>query len=379
MKVNPSGPSSWEKVVRQIKIWVLVPHLPSDDPNIQYYYDFSQSLAEYTSVFSEWKADWVWQPVTLQDFTQVIDKICASANGRSPFILNLCDGDEINGSPGISVVKYLEEKGASYSGADEFFYHVTTSKATMKKAFDQHGVPTPAWEQILSPDQDITGIFQRLGSPLILKPAVSGGSMGVSVKNVVHNEQQLLDQVNHLYNGYHGWDLTLDGLIAEEFINGPEFTTLIVGSSENPDECILYEPVERNFHHSLPDTEKFLSFDRLWEFYEKESAMPDGGNFYEYALPDKKLIPSIKQITLEAYKAVKGKSYARFDIRMDSKSGKLFVLEANAQCGLSEDENNTSIGAILRVSKKTFSQLIREIIQDALNKRKLEKPAKKTI
>ncbi|MFL5772494.1 MAG: hypothetical protein ACJ75F_05000, partial [Flavisolibacter sp.] len=81
MKVNPSGPSSWEKVVRQIKIWVLVPHLPSDDPNIQYYYDFSQSLAEYTSVFSEWKADWVWQPVTLQDFTQVIDKICASANG----------------------------------------------------------------------------------------------------------------------------------------------------------------------------------------------------------------------------------------------------------------------------------------------------------
>lgn len=379
MKVNPLGPSSWEKVIRQIKIWVLIPHLPSDDPNIQYYYDFSQSHAEYTKVFNEWQANWVWQPVTLVDFREVIDRICASANGKSPFILNLCDGDEVNGSPGISVVKYLEEKGVSHSGADEMFYDITTSKATMKKAFDQYDVATPVWEQILSPSQDVSGIFERLGSPLILKPAVSGGSMGVSVKNVVHNEQQLTEQVKHLYSGYHGWNLTLDGLVAEQFIKGPEFTTLIVGSYEKPDDCIIYEPVERNFHPSLPETEKFLSFDRLWEFYEKESAMPDGGNFYEYALPKEELIPSIKQITLDAYKAVKGKSYARFDIRMDRESGKLFVLEANAQCGLSEDEDNTSIGAILRVSKKSFSQLIREIIQDALNKRKLGKPAKKTI
>jgi len=379
MKVNPLGSSSWEKVIRQIKIWVLIPHLPSDDPNIQYYYDFSQSLAEYTKVFNEWQADWVWQPVTLEDFREVIDRICASANGKSPFILNLCDGDEINGSPGISVVKYLREKGVSFSGADENFYDITTSKATMKKAFDLFDVPTPVWEQILSPSQDVTGIFERLGTPLILKPAVSGGSMGVSVKNVVHNENELSEQVKHLYTGYHGWNLTLDGLVAEQFIKGPEFTTLIVGSYDKPDDCIIYEPVERNFHPSLPETEKFLSFDRLWEFYEKESAMPDGGNFYEYALPDEQLIPSLKQITLDAYIAVKGKSYARFDIRMDRESGKLFVLEANAQCGLSEDEDNTSIGAILRVSKKSFSQLIREIIQDALNKSKLERPAKKTI
>jgi D-alanine-D-alanine ligase len=50
---------------------------------------------------------------------------------------------------------------------------------------------------------------------------------------------------------------------------------------------------------------------------------------------------------------------------MDSKTKKLYVLEVNAQCGLSEDENYTSIGAILRMSNKTFSELVIEIINDA--------------
>jgi hypothetical protein len=34
-------------------------------------------------------------------------------------VFNLCDGDEINGSPGIPVIRYLNEKGLTYTGADE--------------------------------------------------------------------------------------------------------------------------------------------------------------------------------------------------------------------------------------------------------------------
>ena len=58
--------------------------------------------------------------------------------------------------------------------------------------------------------------------------------------------------------------------------------------------------------------------------------------------------------------------YARLDFRLDKKTGKLFVLEINAQCGLSDDENYTSIGAILRMSDKTFTDLIVEVLDDAL-------------
>ncbi len=117
----------------QLKIWLLVPYVHSDDPNIQYYYDFSQSLAEYQKAFDEIKIDWKWQPVTMQNFRGIIDEIAFSANGQLPLVINLCDGDEINGSPGISVVHYLEQKGLCYSGSNADFYQITTSKITMKK------------------------------------------------------------------------------------------------------------------------------------------------------------------------------------------------------------------------------------------------------
>jgi D-alanine-D-alanine ligase len=54
---------------------------------------------------------------------------------------------------------------------------------------------------------------------------------------------------------------------------------------------------------------------------------------------------------------------------MDRESGKLYILEVNAQCGLSEDEDYTSIGAILRLSGCTFAALIVEIIQDAIRRK----------
>ena len=355
--------------IDQLKIWLLVPQVESDDPNIQYYYDFSQGLDEYKKVFDELQVDWKYQPVTVNNFRNVIDKIALSENGKIPFVFNLCDGDEVNHVPGISVIHYLMEKGVLFSGSNADFYNITSSKVTMKKAFEKAEVSTPKWEIVEKKEQSIEGIFERLGSPLIVKPAVSGGgSMGISIKNVVHTEQELRQQIDLMFEGYRDWNLSSGGLVIEQFIKGPEFTTLIVGSSDRPDECIDYQPVERIFHSSLPETDKFLSFDRLWEFYENETAMPGKESFYEYALPYSEIIPSLLQITLEAYKAVKGCGYARLDIRMDTATKKLYVLEVNAQCGLSEDENNTSIGAILRMSGKSFTQLIYEIVKDSLLK-----------
>jgi len=96
--------------------------------------------------------------------------------------------------------------------------------------------------------------------------------------------------------------------------------------------------------------------------------MPENGNFYEYGPAEPKLIPELKQLSLDAYKACSGKGYTRIDIRQDAVSGKLYMLEANAQCGLSEDENYTSIGAILKASKVSFTEVIAEIIKDALRR-----------
>ena len=56
-------------------------------------------------------------------------------------------------------------------------------------------------------------------------------------------------------------------------------------------------------------------------------------------------------------------------VRMDRETGLLYVLEVNAQCGLSEDENYTSIGAILRYAKSPFSQAVKAIIDESIRSR----------
>ena len=354
--------------LHKLKIWVLAPSVITNDANIDYYYDFTQSIAEYKKCFAELNLQWQWQPITMLDYADIIEKIKVDRDSKAllAIVLNLCDGDEVNGTPGISVIKLLEKYNLVYTGADEFFYDITTSKIPMKEAFNNSKIPTAAWEAIHSKENYSKNIFEKLGSPIIVKPSVSGGSMGVGIKNVVENVQDLQLQLNKMFDGYRGWNLASDGIIAEAFITGSEYTVFISGSYNNPNTAKIYTPVERIFHSSLPDNEKFLSFDRLWEIYEDETAMPNEENFYEYATPNATLIDDIKKISWDAYVACKGMGYTRVDVRIDSSTKKLFVLEVNAQCGISEDENYTSIGAILKASNIEFKTLVVEIIEDAL-------------
>jgi len=368
-----SSPLSLPVPANQLFVWVLAPYLESSDDNINYYYDFSQSIDEYTRTFESLGVAWKWQPVTMNDYASVINSIIKEneSDSRTHIVFNICDGDEVNGTPGISVVRLLEAAGLIYTGSDEYFYEITTSKIPMKNAFDQAGVPTPDWEASHSRTQNLKGITEKLGVPLIVKPSVSGGSMGVGIRNVVSSESEMNEQVQQMFDGYRGWQLTSDGIIAESFINGPEYTVLIVGSYDEPETARVYEPVERIFHPSLPDKEKFLSFDRLWEIYEEETEMPEQGNFYEYQVPDAALVEQIKKISWDAYVATKGTGYTRADVRMDKDSKKMYVLEVNAQCGLSEDENYTSIGAILRLSGNSFNDLVVAIIHDAYQRKRV--------
>lgn len=357
-----------KRLLKPYTIWVLAPYLESDDPNIKHYYDFTQSIKEYTKVFEELGVEWKWQPVTMDDYRSVIASIARNSNGKTPLVLNLCDGDEVNGTPGVSVIREMEKQGLIYTGSDIHFYNVTTSKIPMKKAFDKAGVPTANWRVITDKKGSTKGICKRVGIPIIIKPAVSGGSMGVSVKNVVSNEEELVKRVDEIYKGYRGWNLLADGLFAEQFITGPEYTTFITGSADDPGHCMVYEPVKRVFHESLPESEKFLSFDRLWEIYEDETPMPRNENFYEYRPAEPELVPQLKKLSLDAYRSCGGKGYTRIDIRQDAATGKLYMLEVNAQCGLSEDEDYTSIGAILKVSGVSFTEVVTEILKDALRR-----------
>ena len=358
--------------VGHLKVWVLAPALDNPDPNLAYYYDFSQSIEEYTQVFEELDLPWKWQSVSLETVKMIVQEIAQEREQGIyfPVVLNLCDGDEINGAPGLSVIKALDAKQLVYTGANHHFYDITTSKIPMKEAFDLAGVSTPKWVAIRNNKINVEEVITNLGSPVIVKPAVSGGSLGVGIKNVVESPTELKVQLAKMFEGYRGWNLASDGILAESFIEGPEYTVMIVGSHTHPKYAKIYPPIERVFHASLPEKEKFLSFDRLWEIYEEETPMPEEESFYQYQLGDESIKMAIQKISWDAYVAVNGTGYTRVDVRICNKTGIPYVLEVNAQCGISEDENFTSIGAILRYAKQSFSELVVHIINDAFLRRK---------
>jgi D-alanine-D-alanine ligase len=350
----------------QYLVWILAPFLETDDPNLKFYYDYTQSIAEYTKVFGEVGCEWKWQNVTIKDIEKSILRIKNYPTTKKTIVINLCDGDESNAVPGLSVIAELEKHNLIYTGADDFFYEITTSKIPMKQAFDLRKVPTAKWKVIESGEEDYNTIFKEIGKTLIVKPAVSAGSMGLTVKNVVSTQEEFEAIVGEMRNGYRGWKLDTGGIFVEEFVNGREFTTLVVGSSTKPKSLHCYTPIERVFHSSLPEKEQFLSFDRLWETYDNEKPIEAEGFLYNYKKADEELIETLKDISIKAFRSVGGMGYGRLDIRMDKNTGKFYVLEVNAQCGLSEDEDYTSIGAILRFDGKSFTHLIVEILEDAV-------------
>jgi D-alanine-D-alanine ligase len=63
--------------------------------------------------------------------------------------------------------------------------------------------------------------------------------------------------------------------------------------------------------------------------------------------------------------ALSGTGYARVDMRMEARTGTLYVLEVNANCGLSSDAE-TSAGQILRLARVPIHQFIASILEDAL-------------
>lgn len=351
----------------KLLIWAFIPYRTTEDGLYSEYYDYPSTGDDLEKAFAELGIQWKWQPVTFENMHAVVEEVIATASDYIPVVLNYCDGDDINGYPGISLVKLLQAKGINFTGAESTFYDLTTSKIPMKDVLVKAGVNTSPYEVILDP-KNIQGTCQRLGTPLIVKPAISGGSCGISLKSVVHNDEELSVQVQRLLQGQHGLQFTPDSVYAERFITGREFTVLIVGSASQPDQIKIYPALETLFPPSLPEIERFLTFDRYWEVYKEESPPPPGEPFARYQLvTDPKLQQQLCELSWRAYSAVDGTGYGRVDLRMDKVSQQIFVLEVNSNCAVSADDQ-TPVGHILTFSDTSYAQLLTEFITDALSR-----------
>ena len=157
------------------------------------------------------------------------------------------------------------------------------------------------------------------------------------------------------------------GIFAERFIDGPEFTVLVVADAAAPLGARAYPPAQRLFHSALPRHERFLSYDRYWSEYKEESRLPEGEPFYRFGLAPAQLRGRLAELAVKAFVAVGGQGYGRVDVRLEERTDELFVLEVNANCGISGDKE-TSVGEILLQSGIPATRLVSEIFRDAYDR-----------
>jgi len=353
-------------------VWVFIPYCIQGQELISEEYDNPETRQELTDVFAELGLAWKWQPITLENMHGVVEEIAASSSEYTPGVLNFCDGfDEIDGYPGVSVVKVLEAKGIIFTGADAHFFNVGDSKILMKRAFVEVGVATAPYE-VITDINHVQGVCERLGTPLIVKAADSCGCQGLSLQSVVYRDEQIAAQVQQLLQVQHEVQFTLGNIFVERFIKGREFTVLVVGSAQQPNTLKIYPPLEEVFHPALPETERFFTRDLRLGTSSERTPLPPSEPFCSYQLVASDLHQRLCDLGKRAYCAVGGNGYGRVDIRMEEASGELFVLEVNPNCGISSkplfDISNpatTKVGTILHLSSTPFAQLMSEIIAGA--------------
>jgi D-alanine-D-alanine ligase len=235
----------------------------------------------------------------------------------------------------------------------------------MKYMFVNGGVPTACFEEL--PDGRTEGICGRVGTPLLVKPDISAGSYGINLTSKAFTDDELARRRDVLRSGEYARTLAGVRLFAEHFVTGPEFTIFVIGDHRRPAEIRVLTPVERVFNEAIPEPERFLSYDRYWGFYKEEPPPPCGKPFYSYARADSSVAARLAALARHAYCVVRGTGYGRVDVRMERSTGELFVLEVNANCGISDDDQ-TSCGCILRIAGVSFPDLLRMILEEGLTR-----------
>jgi glutathione synthase/RimK-type ligase-like ATP-grasp enzyme len=315
---------------------------------------------------------------TLFDYTVIIQNIVDDNRNTEYVVFQLCDGTEIDGYPGISVVRELERRKIKHTGASSYFYDITTSKSVMKRAFLQYGVSTSPFIDVYN-DESINLAEQMMNYPMIIKPAISYASIGISRDSILYNRcdaaQKIARRIAHI-NGEGQSEY-----IIERFLDGREFTVLVIGSGES---CVAYA-AERAFDRHLHVYERMLSFDAYWAneltaaaaHAARESCVSDSGacaatgsvraheapTLCVYSIiSDTELESRVCDLAMRAYQAVRGTGYGRVDIRSDA-AGTLYVLEVNAQPSFSINDEETSMSNILKIKDINIYTFMQAIIK----------------
>jgi D-alanine-D-alanine ligase len=214
-----------------------------------------------------------------------------------------------------TVQELLEILGIPYTGPGVLACERSWDKVVAKAYFEASGIKTPpaysfsgdAFRDLGAADA-LSAIHERLGFPLVIKPAKQGSALGIGLAQEPGDLPKLLMSAL-------SYD---DRVLIERLVPGRELAVSVMGS-DDPWALPVVEAVTVNR-----------------EFYDFEARYTSGlSELHAPAdLPDE-VAEDAAQVALACYRALGCRGFSRVDMILDDE-GELWVLEVNAIPGMTD-------------------------------------------
>jgi D-alanine-D-alanine ligase len=242
--------------------------------------------------------------------------------------------------------------GIPYTGSDPFTLSLCLDKARTKETLTFHGIPTPRFA-VVEKIEDLRAAAEKLQLPLFVKPLHEGSSKGITDGNFCVDEAQLFSQTEFLLQSYD------QPVLVEEYLPGKEFTCGVLGNGE---QATVLPLVGMNFDTLPEGALPIYSFDAkfVWDRPEKPLEI-----FQCPARITNTLQASIERVTLDAFRVLGCRDWARIDVRLDA-AGVPNVLEVNPLPGILPDPaDNSCLPKAARAAGIGYDELIQSCLRYA--------------
>ena len=229
---------------------------------------------------------------------------------------------------------YLQTIDIPYVGPNVYASVVGQDKVYMKAIFQERGLPmakgTWFYDSDFKKEEDkIIKEIEKLGYPVIVKPATTGSSVGIGIAS---NKKELINCISEAIE----YDSKI--LVEEVIPNLRECNISVFGNYENQKTSEIEEVTSKNKFLSYQD--KYIGDGTISHGAKKNGIKAGFGesakgskNTASSRIPAKisaKEKKDIEKVAIEAFKALGSSSTCRIDFLIDDKKEKVYVNEINS-------------------------------------------------
>lgn len=224
----------------------------------------------------------------------------------------------------------LEILGLPYTGSRVMASALAMDKLRSKQLLDGIGLPTPNY-MILDDESDYEYVVANLGLPIMVKPSQQGSSIGMS-------KVERLEDLHHAWHAAAQFEGTV---LAEQWIDGREYTVAILGDEPLP--AILLETPR-----------EFYDFEAKYHADDTRYICPCGLAKEQEA--------RLQRLALSTFQAMGAEGWGRVDLFID-RDDRPWIIELNTLPGMTD---HSLVPMAAKAAGIEFDELVVRILSQTL-------------